>query len=201
MKNKEIRVVILEPSAWIAEGLKTLLSNTQKVHLVGTLTSVHRWEERLTPLRPDLLLINPMLCNHLPSQACRTLLESFPTVAIVYQLHDPETIKQYDGTISLFDSSEDITARIEESYTHFLHQENEPSEENRNELSDREKEVIGCVAKGMTNKEIALTLNISIHTVISHRKNISQKTGIKSVSGFVVYALLNNLVTQTEIKI
>ena len=50
------------------------------------------------------------------------------------------------------------------------------------------------------NKEIASEFNISIHTVISHRKNISRKTGIKSVSGFVVYALLNNLIEEYEIK-
>ena len=46
----------------------------------------------------------------------------------------------------------------------------------------------------MLNKEIADHLNISIHTVISHRKNITRKTGIKTVSGLTVYALLNDLV-------
>ena len=61
-------------------------------------------------------------------------------------------------------------------------------------LSAREKEVLVCVAKGMINKEIADHLNISIHTVISHRKNISQKTGIKTVAGMTVYALLNKLI-------
>ena len=60
-------------------------------------------------------------------------------------------------------------------------------------LSPREKEILVCVAKGMLNKEIADALNISIHTVISHRKNITQKTGIKTVAGLTVYALLNNL--------
>lgn len=61
-------------------------------------------------------------------------------------------------------------------------------------LSSREKEVLVCVAKGMINKEIADHLNISIHTVISHRKNISQKTGIKTVAGMTVYALLNKMI-------
>ena len=50
-----------------------------------------------------------------------------------------------------------------------------------------------CVAKGMLNKEIADRFNISIHTVITHRKNITRKTGIKTVAGLTVYALLNNL--------
>lgn len=60
-------------------------------------------------------------------------------------------------------------------------------------LSSREKEVLGCVAKGMINKEIANELDISVNTVISHRKNINRKTGIKTVAGLTVYALLNNL--------
>ena len=57
-----------------------------------------------------------------------------------------------------------------------------------------------AVAKGKMNKEIADQLHISIHTVISHRKNISRKTGIKSVSGLTVYALLNNMIDEREVK-
>ena len=64
----------------------------------------------------------------------------------------------------------------------------------REELSDREKEILVSVAKGMLNKEIADQYNISIHTVISHRKNITRKTGIKTVAGLTVYALLNGLI-------
>lgn len=62
------------------------------------------------------------------------------------------------------------------------------------ELSAREKEVLVCVAKGMLNKEIADKLNLSIYTVITHRKNITRKIGIKTVAGLTVYALLNNLI-------
>lgn len=61
------------------------------------------------------------------------------------------------------------------------------------EVSAREKEVIREVAAGLTNKEIADRLCISINTVITHRKNISQKLGIKSVSGLSRYALINGL--------
>ena len=61
-------------------------------------------------------------------------------------------------------------------------------------LSDREKEVLSEVARGYLNKEIADRLNISINTVITHRKNITRKTGIKTTPGLTVYALLNGLV-------
>ena len=60
-------------------------------------------------------------------------------------------------------------------------------------LYHRETDVLVLVAKGMSSKEIANQLNISVHTVNSHRKNITHKTGIKSVAGLAVYAMIHNL--------
>lgn len=62
------------------------------------------------------------------------------------------------------------------------------------QLSEREKEVLKLVAQGYANKEIAALLFISVHTVISHRKNITEKLGIKSIPGLTVYAILNKLI-------
>ncbi|MBR5720727.1 MAG: helix-turn-helix transcriptional regulator [Bacteroidales bacterium] len=61
------------------------------------------------------------------------------------------------------------------------------------ELSERETSVLILVAKGLSSKEIAENLNISVHTVNTHRKNITHKTGIKSVAGLAVYAMIHNL--------
>lgn len=61
-------------------------------------------------------------------------------------------------------------------------------------LSSRETDVLRLIAQGLTNKEIAETLNISINTVLSHRKNISAKLGIKSVSGLCIYAMMNGII-------
>lgn len=61
------------------------------------------------------------------------------------------------------------------------------------ELSDREKEVLILIAKGLSSKEIADHLCLSIHTINSHRKNITQKTGIKSVAGLAAYAMICKL--------
>lgn len=63
-----------------------------------------------------------------------------------------------------------------------------------NELSQREIDVLREVASGHTNKEIADNLNISINTVLTHRKNITSKLGIKSVSGLSVYAMMNGYI-------
>jgi len=67
-------------------------------------------------------------------------------------------------------------------------------------LSQREKEILVSVARGMLNKEIADQYNLSIHTVITHRKNITRKTGIKTVAGLTVYALLNNLIDMNTVE-
>lgn len=61
-------------------------------------------------------------------------------------------------------------------------------------LGEREKEIICCVAKGMSNKEIAEKLYLSVHTVATHRKNISSKLEIHSTAGLAIFAILHHLV-------
>lgn len=61
-------------------------------------------------------------------------------------------------------------------------------------LSSREIDVLRLVASGIINKQIADTLNISINTVLTHRKNITAKLGIKSVSGLTFYAMMNGII-------
>lgn len=72
--------------------------------------------------------------------------------------------------------------------------EEEEEAQHSTELSDREKEILVSVAQGLINKEIAEKHHISVNTVITHRKNITRKTGIKTVPGLTVYAILNNLI-------
>ncbi len=67
-------------------------------------------------------------------------------------------------------------------------------------LSAREKEIITCVVKGLTNKQIADVLCISTHTVITHRRNIASKLQIHSAAGLTIYAIVNKLVDLSEIR-
>ena len=68
-------------------------------------------------------------------------------------------------------------------------------------LSDREKDVIISLVQGMTNKEIADHLCISINTVITHRRNIARKLQIHSPAGLTIYAIVNNLVDISSVKL
>jgi len=67
------------------------------------------------------------------------------------------------------------------------------------ELSPRETTIVRLVSMGLTNRKIADQLFLSAHTVMTHRKNISSKLGIKSVSGLTVYAIVNNIITIEEV--
>ena len=73
---------------------------------------------------------------------------------------------------------------------------------NNNEaLSDREKDVVIGVVQGMSNKEIADHLCISVNTVITHRRNIARKLQIHSPAGLTIYAIVNNLVDISSVKL
>ena len=78
-------------------------------------------------------------------------------------------------------------------------QPEQPAGSNLFELTRREKTIVRLVAMGLTNKQIAGELFLSAHTVITHRKNISSKLGIKSVSGLTIYAIVNNIITIEEV--
>jgi regulator of cell morphogenesis and NO signaling len=68
-------------------------------------------------------------------------------------------------------------------------------------LSDREKDVIVSLVQGMSNKEIADHLCISVNTVITHRRNIARKLQIHSPAGLTIYAIVNNLVDISSVKL
>lgn len=73
--------------------------------------------------------------------------------------------------------------------------------ESNKDLSSRETDVLQLIVKGITNKEIADKLNISLNTVLSHRKNITAKLGIKTVSGLTFYAIMNGIISGDEIEL
>ncbi len=90
-----------------------------------------------------------------------------------------------------------IVDRLEEIF----HRDERPAgSSDREDLTARETDVLKLVARGFINKQIADKLSISLHTVISHRKNITRKLGIRTVSGLTMYALLNGLISSKDIR-
>ena len=76
-----------------------------------------------------------------------------------------------------------------------------PSTTGDDQLSEREKDIIICVVQGMSNKEIAEHLYISVNTVITHRRNIARKLQIHSPAGLTIYAIVNHLVDISAVKL
>lgn len=66
-------------------------------------------------------------------------------------------------------------------------------------LTPREREVLTLIASGLLNKEIAARLNVGLTTVISHRKNLTEKLGIKNVSALTIYAVMHGLLKAEDI--
>lgn len=113
------------------------------------------------------------------------------TVVIVNKAHQVSPSAQIEGMVKMINHDTDptIVSEIIMSLTSISNEEQEIGE-----LSSREKEVLRELAKGKTNKEIADVLYISVNTVITHRKNLSTKLGIRSVSGLSLYAMMNGLI-------
>jgi DNA-binding CsgD family transcriptional regulator len=119
-------------------------------------------------------------------------------VAMLYSYIPPELLLEFDATIGIDDAPTTIIEKLRDAVATAA-KRLDCQNIDKQELTKREKEILAYVVKGLTNKEIGEKLCISIHTVISHRKNIVHKTGIKTVSGLLMYALFNDIVTADEI--
>ena len=185
------RLLIVEPSEVIVEGLKAILEGQVRFKLLEPEMNVDRLMERIVATHPDIVLINPTLVNQVSKLRDNN---SMAVVALVYQYVERETLKNYDAVVDVRDSRPVIIETLSQASPG----ESQSSSSNY-ELTKRETAVLVQLAQGKTNKEIADALSVSVHTVISHRKNITHKTGIKSVAGLTVYAMLNNLIDESSL--
>ena len=109
-------------------------------------------------------------------------------------------LRPYDDLINIYDSPDELKHKLERLNAEEASTEPQEEEEEQQTLSSREKEIVVCVVKGMTNREIADRLYLSTHTVITHRRNIARKLQVHSASGLTVYAIVNKLVELNDIK-
>lgn len=195
---KRIHIVIAEPSAIIRCGMVTLLQraadlniDTAEISDVSILASPHAYKQT-----PDLLIVSPSYLGHFSPIQFKAKIgnEDMKIVALQSNFSEQSILQNFDEVISIYDTVETIKEKINA----VCEKDNEVDA--KKELSQREKEIIVCVVKGMTNKLIADTLCLSTHTVIAHRRNIANKLQIHSPSGLTIYAIVNKLVDLSEIK-
>ena len=201
MKNSEvIRIAIAETSVIIRGGLTAALKRLPNVKVQPIeLLSIEALHDCVRTQCPDMLIVNPAFGDYFDIGKFReeTSGKKIRVIALVTSFVDASLLSKYDESISIFDDLERLSKKISGLL-------NVPSEEedleNQDALSQREKEIVICVVKGMTNKEIAEKLFLSIHTVITHRRNISKKLQIHSAAGLTIYAIVNKLVTLNDVK-
>lgn len=200
MRETIKRILIIEPSVIVAEGLRLIVDNLAEYTVTGILQDLGEdMETTLDDYDADLLVVDPAIFDIRTRTSGRDLIKNginVPVIALITNAMDASLISAYDGAIYLTDKSDEIEQKLAATMRA------DPSDPRGDgeELSAREKEILVCVAKGMLNKEIADHFNISIYTVITHRKNITRKTGIKTVAGLTVYALLNNLIDMNTME-
>lgn len=195
---KTIKILLAEPSDVIAAGFQEIFGGDSPFVLAGRCTAADGLKEAVVRYRPTLLLINPSLLGDSAVTTLSSLTDANPnivSVALVYQYFSATMLRPYAAVVDISDTKTQIESKLKQ----VLKSRGSDEVDEGYELTQREKDVLVLVAKGLMNKEIADKLNLSVHTVITHRKNISHKTDIKSVAGLTVYALLNNLIDKDEV--
>ena len=193
------KIAIAEPSSMLRTGLEHLLHELPDAEVVFSTDNLNALYARISALRPDILIVNPLLFDYAKRSTLRAEFDQLPNlrlVGLVTAYIESQHQRQFAGIIELNDDFQRIKSTLNQ-VSNTLQTDNEDPD--TAPLSDREKDVLICLSKGLKNNEIADQLNISVHTVITHRKNIVRKTGIKSVAALTVYAILNNLIEEKDI--
>ena len=197
---QNVNIVIAETSTIVRKGLTSILKKLADVKVIPTeITSIEGLHHCMRGHDLDIVFVNPTFEGwfNLKEFKAQYHNSTVKYVAILSSVTDMNMIKEYDEKITLFDDPDTISKKI----ISLVEFDDEATEEGQESLSDREKEIICYVVKGMTNKEIAEQLFISVHTVITHRRNITKKLQIHSSAGLTIYAIVNKLVELKEVKL
>ncbi|KAA6334917.1 Oxygen regulatory protein NreC [termite gut metagenome] len=199
--NEAIHIAVAEASVILRTGLTNVLKRLPnlRIHPVE-LASPDSLNDCLNTSPLTILIINPNFGDYFDITKFRiaNAEKGIRVIAFVNSFVDPLLLNKYDSVISIFDDLETITFKINNLQNIKPIERNE--EDNTESLSLREKEIVICIVKGMTNKEIAEKLFLSIHTVITHRRNISRKLQIHSTAGLTIYAIVNKLIELKDIE-
>lgn len=185
-----LQIFIIHRSDIIRQGLQQILQQPGwEVRAVSGYEELASYRD----MQSNWLLLLAEVALPRDSELIRTLHKQNTVILVGIageKAQEPAQRDFFQGEITLDTPAEKILSAIKE----LLSDDEKDAHHEGETLSNREKDVLKLVALGYSNKEIADQLFISIHTVISHRKNITEKLGIKSISGLTVYAIINKLI-------
>ena len=195
VNNKYPEIAIIDPNTLSCMGLEALL---EEIIPMATIRVFHSFGE-LVDDTPDMYA-HYFVSSQIYFEHTAFFRERRPRAIV---LAGGENLPQLSGvpTLNIYQSEKDLVKSILRMHEHGHHGCKHPQSEitNTHDLSAREIEVLKLITKGFINKEIAEKLNISLTTVISHRKNITEKLGIKSVAGLTIYAVMNGYIEADSI--
>lgn len=151
---------------------------------------------KLTATRSiSILIVDPVTTSIEQIAKLKTAANGKIKIAAIYHSALPlQLVKTFDETISVYDDASSLKETLKRLTAL-------PAiSPSRSELTQREQEIVKCVVRGMSNKEIANRINLSVNTVMTHRRNIAAKLQIHSPAGLTIYALVSKLVKLDEIS-
>ncbi len=199
MNSNPLKIAIVEPSVIIRTGISAVLKRVpgyriQPVEII-TIDSMNHY---LNKHKPDILIVNPSFWGYFDIAKIKAETDNakLKCIALVYSAIDENLLRNYDDRISIYDTVDQLKEKLDKIFNTSLTE----NADEQNTLSVREKEIITGVVRGLTNKEIAKSLFLSTHTVITHRRNIARKLEIHSTAGLTIYAIMNKLIELDDIK-
>lgn len=205
------RVLVVDDHPMVAEGIEAILETYPDIEVVGTLANGQEAIENVGALAPDVVLMDLNMPGVNGLSATELLLEIHPDLRIlILSMHDsPEYISTALRHGAAGYVLKDVpTEQIKEAIDRVMAGEQylctgastslKPRTSNSREpLTNREQTILLQLAQGKSNKEVANTLDISVRTVETHRKNIKRKLGISSTAGLTRYALEHGVLQGT----
>ena len=192
MDKIRVNIVVIEPSDIVYQGLSTLLMKAGHDYFLYRLKDFEEIKTMYSRANFSIIIINPEIIQNRISDFTR-LKKQYPKVywlGIVYSLYSNTVLTKFDDSFSITEETDAILKIVKNGFL-----QNNTRDVVNHELSEREIDVLKMLTKGLSNKEIADKLNVSIHTVNTHRKNIMDKTSIRSLAGLTVYAVSKGIIS------
>jgi DNA-binding CsgD family transcriptional regulator len=193
---KRIGFIIAAESYILRKGLGAILSRIPGVQVVREFDKVGALHEYLKQGAGEMLVVSQSIFENL-ADLYADQAHLLDRTILIRDISPGFETPHAGAVISICDEKDAVVGKFLEAINRSGAEEGSSG---MPELTPREKTIIRMVSMGYTNRQIAELLYLSTHTVITHRKNISGKLGIKSVSGLTIYAIVNNIITIGEIS-
>ena len=210
-----VKILLVDDHGLMREGLRAILSTTENFEIVGEAEDGCTAVAAALDLRPDLVVMDVGLPHMNGIEACRRITKERPEAKVVAL--STHSDKRYvlnmiaagaSGYVLKEAASEELIRAVEAVARggHYLSPQitgvvfepmrGKPARSASLEiLGPREREVLQLLAEGKTSKGIAERLELSIKTIETHRRNIGQKLGLKSIAELTKYAVREGMTT------